>query len=100
MEKFFTDYDRYLFHQGTHYSLYEKMGAHLGEQDGVKGVHFVLWAPSAQAVCVVSEGNGWTPWKDNMEKMDDCIWELFVPGMTEGVMYKYIVRQTDGRDVN
>ncbi|MCD8285677.1 MAG: 1,4-alpha-glucan branching enzyme, partial [Clostridia bacterium] len=99
MERFFTDYDRYLFHQGTHYDLYEKMGAHLGEQDGVKGVHFVLWAPNAQAVCVVSDGNCWTPWADNMEKADDCIWELFVPGMTEGVKYKYLVRQQDGKEV-
>ncbi len=99
MEKFFTDLDRYLFHQGTHYALYEKMGAHLREVDGVKGVQFVLWAPSAKNVCVVSETNNWEPWKDNMTKLDDSIWELFVPGMPEGVMYKYIVEQADGRKV-
>ncbi len=99
MERFFSDYDRYLFHHGTHYELYEKMGAHIREENGVRGVHFVLWAPSARAVCVVSDGNGWTPWRDVMEKTDDCMWELFVPGMCEGVKYKYLVVQADGREV-
>lgn len=97
--RFFGDLDRYLFHHGTHYELYKKMGAHVREIDGVKGTHFVLWAPSARAVCVVSDGNGWSPWRDVMEKVDDSIWELFVPGMCEGVKYKYLVVQADGREV-
>ena len=100
MEKrFFGELDRYLFHRSTHYELYEKMGAHLRCLDGVWGTHFVLWAPNARAVCVVSDGNGWTPWQDNMEKVDDSIWELFVPGMCEGVKYKYLVVRADGREV-
>lgn len=99
MEKFFGDLDRYLFHHGTHYELYNKMGAHLREVDGVWGVQFVLWAPHARAVCVVSDGNGWTPWKDVMQKMDDEIWELFVPGMCEGVKYKYLIVRADGSEV-
>lgn len=97
--KYFGDLDRYLFHHGTHYELYKKMGAHVVEIDGVKGVQFVLWAPSARAVCVVSDGNGWSPWRDVMEKIDDSIWTLFVPGMCEGVKYKYLVVQADGREV-
>ncbi len=97
--RFFGDLDRYLFHHGTHYELYEKMGAHIREINGVRGTHFVLWAPSARAVCVVSDGNGWTPWRDIMEKMDDSIWELFVPGMCEGVKYKYLIVQADGTEV-
>lgn len=97
--RFFGDLDRYLFHHGTHYELYEKMGAHIREIDGVRGVHFVLWAPSARAVCVVSDGNGWTPWRDVMEKVDDSIWELFVPGMCEGVKYKFLVVRADGGEV-
>ncbi len=97
--KFFSDYDRYLFHHGTHYELYEKMGAHLREVNGVWGTHFVLWAPNARAVCVVSDGNGWTPWRDIMEKVDDAIWELFVPGMCEGVKYKYLIVRADGSEV-
>ena len=97
--RFFGDLDRYLFHHGTHYELYEKMGAHIREVNGVRGTHFVLWAPSARAVCVVSDGNGWTPWRDIMEKVDDSIWELFVPGMCEGVKYKFLVVRADGSEV-
>lgn len=97
--KFFGDLDRYLFHHGTHYEPYNKMGAHIREINGVRGVHFVLWAPNAKAVCVISDGNGWTPWRDIMEKVDDSIWELFVPGMCEGVKYKFLVVGADGREV-
>ena len=97
--RFFGDLDRYLFHHGTHYELYNKMGAHIREINGVRGVHFVLWAPNARAVCVISDGNGWTKWHDVMEKVDDCIWELFVPGMCEGVKYKYLVVREDGSEV-
>jgi 1,4-alpha-glucan branching enzyme len=100
VNRFFTDLDRYYFHHGTHYELYNKMGAHLTCENGVWGVHFVLWAPSAKAVCVVSDGNGWTRWADNMEKVDDSIWELFVPGMCEGVRYKYHIVRADGSEVD
>ena len=99
MERFFGDIDRYLFHRGTHYELYNKMGAHIREVNGVRGVHFVLWAPNARAICVISDGNGWTPWRDVMGKVDDSIWELFVPGMCEGVKYKYLVVRADGSEV-
>lgn len=99
MKNFFGELDRYLFHHGTHYKLYDKMGAHPVEENGVKGVRFVLWAPSARAVCVVSDGNGWTPWRDVMEKTDDSVWELFVPGMCEGVKYKFLVVRADGSEV-
>ncbi len=99
MNKFFGELDTYLFHHGTHYKLFDKMGAHLTVENGVSGVHFVLWAPNARAVCVISDGNGWTPWRDNMEKTDDSIWELFVPGMCEGVKYKFLVVRADGSHV-
>lgn len=98
-DKFFTDLDRHYFHHGTHYELYNKMGAHIRCENGVWGVRFVLWAPSARAVCVLSDGNGWTPWRDIMTKMDDSIWELFVPGMCEGVKYKYLLVRADGSEV-
>ena len=99
-EKFFGDVDRHLFHNGTHYKLYEKMGAHLHVKNGVPGVQFVVWAPSARAICVLSDGNGWTEWTDVMKKVDDCIWELFVPGMCEGVKYKYRIVRADGSQVD
>ena len=99
MDKFFGELDRYLFHHGTHYELYNKMGAHIREVNGVRGVHFVVWAPNAKAICVLSDGNGWTAWQDVMEKVDDCMWELFVPNMCEGVKYKYLVVRADGSEV-
>ena len=55
-----TDYDLYLFGEGTHLRAYEKLGAHKGEADGRRGVHFAVWAPSAQRVSVVGDFNRWT----------------------------------------
>lgn len=98
-ENFFGELDSYLFRRGTHYELYNKMGAHLTEIDGVRGVAFAVWAPSARAICVLSDGNGWTPWRDIMQKTDECIWQLFVPGMTEGTKYKYLIVRADGSEV-
>ena len=100
MDRFFTDFDSYLFHNGTHYDLYEKMGAHLTEKNGVWGVQFVLWAPNARAVCVLSDGNGWAPWHDNMERTENGVWELFLPGMNEGTRYKYRISTADGKEVD
>jgi len=55
----FSDYDLYLLGEGTHYQAYEKMGAHVAEVDGQRGVHFAVWAPNARDVSVVGEFNGW-----------------------------------------
>lgn len=98
-DRFFGEIDSYLFHRGTHYEIFEKMGAHPDTVDGVRGVRFALWAPSARAVCVVHDGNGWTKWADVMHKTDDSVWELFIPGMTEGVRYKYLLVRADGSEV-
>lgn len=100
MGKMFEELDGYLFHNGTHYELYKKMGAHLTFEDGREGVHFVLWAPNAQAVCVLSDGNGWTPWRDNMTKTEYGVWELFLPGMNEGTRYKYRIKGADGLETD
>lgn len=100
MNRLFGEQDTYFFHHGTHYQLYEKMGAHVTVEDGQKGVHFVLWAPNARAVCVISDWNGWKHWEYNMQKMDDAIWELFIPGMPEGTHYKYRVALANGGDVD
>ncbi len=99
MDRFFGELDSHYFHQGVHYELYEKMGAHIREVDGVKGTQFVVWAPSARKISIVSDSNGWQPWQDNMKKMDDCIWELFIPGMEEGAKYKYCILGYDNRQV-
>ena len=56
-----SDYDMYLLEEGTHCRAYEKMGAHLGELAGQRGVHFAVWAPNAKQVSVLGDFNGWNP---------------------------------------
>ena len=97
-ETFFGELDRYLFHRGTHYEIYEKMGAHPCTRDGVEGVQFVLWAPNARAVSVVCDRNGWRPDADPMEPSDG-IWECFIPALTCAERYKYCITRADGTQV-
>ena len=54
-----TDFDRYLWNEGNHLRAYEKMGAHLGEQDGIQGTYFAVWAPNAERLSVIGDFNGW-----------------------------------------
>ncbi|MBO5327849.1 MAG: 1,4-alpha-glucan branching protein GlgB [Clostridia bacterium] len=96
---FFTALDSHYFHHGTHYELYEKMGAHIVERNGVKGVNFTVWAPAAKAVCVVCDSNGWKPWVNDMQKLDGGVWELFIPNIGEGEKYKYHIVRADGSEV-
>ena len=100
MKPYFTDFDSYLFHKGEHYRLYEKMGAHRVTIDGTEGVCFVVWAPNAKAVCVISDQNNWTPWLDNMTLTEYGMWELFLPGVPDGSRYKYRVRSADGAETD
>jgi 1,4-alpha-glucan branching enzyme len=85
-----TDNDLYLFNEGTHFRLYEKLGAHLGERDGVEGAWFAVWAPNAAAVSVIGDWNGWSPNTDRLTpRVGSGIWEGFVPGVQQGAGYKY-----------
>ncbi|MGB5191180.1 1,4-alpha-glucan branching protein GlgB [Robiginitalea sp.] len=87
----FTDFDIDLFKSGKHYRLYEKMGSHLTEVDGVKGVYFSVWAPSAKAVSVVGDFNYWLEGEHplNVRWDGSGIWEGFIPGLKAGTLYKY-----------
>ncbi len=88
-----TDYDLYLLSEGRHFSSYEKLGAHVREVDGVRGVHFAVWAPNAYRVSVIGDFNGWDARVHPMRlHVDAGIWELFIPGVGEGAMYKYDLR--------
>ena len=81
MEPFVTAYDRYLFAHGTHYEIYDKLGAHPGEQNGAAGTHFAVWAPQAQAVSLLCDRSGWQPGVIPLEPLPDGgIWAVFVPG--------------------
>jgi 1,4-alpha-glucan branching enzyme len=85
-----TDYDLYLSGEGTHYLKYEKLGAHVREVAGVRGVHFGVWAPNAKRVSVVGDFNAWDGRVDPMRiRGASGIWELFLPGLDEGSLYKF-----------
>jgi 1,4-alpha-glucan branching enzyme len=88
-----TDYDVYLFREGKHSRLYEKLGAHEMDLDGVRGTHFAVWAPSARRVSVIGDFNGWRAGSHPLSVRDDGsgIWEGFIPGLGEGALYKYHV---------
>jgi len=82
--------DLFLFNEGSHYRLYEKLGAHLITVDGVEGTYFAVWAPNAKQVSVMGEFNGWDKSSHPLRpKGQSGIWEGFIPGVTKGTIYKY-----------
>jgi 1,4-alpha-glucan branching enzyme len=85
-----TDFDLHLMGEGTHYRKYEKLGAHILEVDGIKGVNFAVWAPNAKGVSVTGDFNGWDGRRHPMRiRKGTGIWELFIPGLGEGTLYKF-----------
>jgi 1,4-alpha-glucan branching enzyme len=94
----FTDFDIDLFKAGKHFRLYEKLGAHLIEIDGVKGVYFAVWAPSARTVSVVGDFNYWMQGEHLLQVRWDSsgIWEGFIPGIQQGTTYKYKIQSNNG----
>ena len=88
-----SDLDVHLFNEGTHYRLYEHLGAHLCERDGASGVRFAVWAPNGAEVSVVGDFNGWTPGADPMRMIGGSgVWEGFVAGLGKGEKYKFHIR--------
>ena len=83
--------DIYLFKQGNHFRLYEKLGSHVMTVDGAEGTLFTLWAPNAAAVSVMGDFNGWNPKSHPLKVREDQsgIWEGFIPGLGPGTLYKY-----------
>ncbi|MCD8220616.1 MAG: 1,4-alpha-glucan branching protein GlgB [Clostridiales bacterium] len=94
-----SDVDRYLFGNGTHYEIYEKLGAHPMTIKGKKGIYFAVWAPHAQAVSVVGDFNNWDAKATPMTVLDTSgIYEAFVPDLGIGALYKYSIKAADGRE--
>ena len=95
---FISKDDEYLFAQGTHYDIYKKLGAHLSEENGKKGVYFAVWAPNAQRVHVVGDFNGWNEGSHELRRLGPGgIHALFVPDLGVGALYKYVITTPDGR---
>lgn len=92
-----TEYDTYLFAEGKHYDVYEKFGAHPMTIDGVKGTYFAVWAPHARRVSVVGDFNMWDGALNPMQMMQTSgIYELFIPDVAPGAVYKYQILTRDG----
>ena len=89
--------DEYLLAEGTHRRLWQVLGAHPMTHEGAEGVHFAVWAPNAQRVSVVGDFNHWDGRRHPMRRRGDAgLWEIFVPGLGEGTVYKYEIRGPGG----
>ncbi|MGH9813486.1 MAG: 1,4-alpha-glucan branching enzyme, partial [Candidatus Acidiferrales bacterium] len=86
-----TGDDLHLFNEGTHYRLYDKLGAHvMAAPDGEPGVYFAVWAPDAEQVSVMGDFNGWNKSSHPLRPRDRSgIWEGFVPELGRGALYKF-----------
>lgn len=93
----FSDFDIDLFKAGKHFKLYEKLGSHVMEVDGVKGTYFAVWAPAARSVSVVGDFNNWYEGEHHLNVRWDGsgIWEGFVPDLGAGTLYKYLIHSTN-----
>ena len=93
-----TEVDRYLFGEGTHYEVYEKLGAHVVTYRGKSGIYFAVWAPHAASVSVVGDFNNWDPDATPMTCLETSgIYEVFVPGLGTGELYKFAITTQTGK---
>ncbi|HVV56603.1 MAG TPA: 1,4-alpha-glucan branching protein GlgB [Mucilaginibacter sp.] len=97
----FTDFDIGLFKSGKHYKLYEKMGSHVVEYNGVIGTYFAVWAPNAQYISVIGNFNYWDRGTHPLYVRWDGsgIWEGFIPNVGDGEVYKFFVKSTSGEEL-
>lgn len=92
-----SNYDLHLFSEGRNYYIYLRLGAHLLKVNHVSGVYFAVWAPNARRVSVVGDFNGWDGRRHPMRVLGSSgVWELFIPGLSEGEIYKYEIKTQDG----
>ena len=87
-----TDNDLYLFNEGAHYRLYDKLGAHIIKMDSLTGTYFAVWAPNAKKVSVIGDFNNWDKSACPLQARNNSgIWEGFLPGLDKGPKYKYFI---------
>jgi 1,4-alpha-glucan branching enzyme len=92
-----TDFDLHLLSEGRHAHAYRVLGAQIITQEGMIGTRFSVWAPNAAGVCVAGDFNLWSTVKHPMRSRGDSgIWELFIPGVSDGMAYKYAIRDARG----
>ncbi|MCL2363118.1 MAG: 1,4-alpha-glucan branching protein GlgB [Defluviitaleaceae bacterium] len=92
-----SDFDLHLFGQGTHYQIYEKLGAHPMMVEGIEGVLFAVWAPNAKRISVVGDFNGWNGLRHPMRSMGaGGVWEIFIPGLATYDKYKFELKLHSG----
>jgi len=92
-----TDFDMYLFNAGDHHRIHDKLGAHFTEVSGIGGVQFAVWAPAARSVSVIGSFNNWDRRSHAMRTLGSSgIWEIFIPGLKEGELYKFQVKTQQG----
>ncbi len=100
-DSYLTDFDYYLFGQGRHERIYDKLGAHLRTVDGVTGTNFAVWAPNATSISVIGSFNRWDARRHPMRKqIPSGIWELFIPDVAAGEQYKFRIRSWDGQTID
>src|SRR5436305_13992899 len=97
-----TDHDIYLFREGTHATLYQRLGCQFFSPDDADGAHLAVWAPNAREVSVIGEWNGWRPGNDVLNSRWDHsgIWEADIAGIRPGQSYKFAITTSHGTQEN
>lgn len=95
-----SEYDTYLFNEGNHHRIYEKMGAHLLKHENSEGCHFSVWAPEAARVSVVGNFNSWDGRVHQMRMLGSSgVWEIFIPKISEGELYRFEIKTKTGSTI-
>jgi 1,4-alpha-glucan branching enzyme len=96
-----TQFDLYLFGEGNHYRIYDKLGAHYREINGIGGIEFAVWAPNARSVSVIGSFNNWDRRRHAMRVLGSSgVWEIFIPGISDGELYKFEIKTRDGHVID